>query len=69
MAPAVELAHPGTVSRYGVAVHDNPEQRPEERDAPAERRTEEEAQRYPGHEDPEKARERAKDPDPSDESP
>jgi hypothetical protein len=31
-----------------------PEPRPEEQDAPPERREEEDAQRYPAHEDPER---------------
>ena len=31
---------------------------PEERDAPLERREEDDAMRYPGHEDPERAREK-----------
>jgi hypothetical protein len=34
-----------------------PEPTPEEEEAPPERREEEDAQRYPGHEDPERARE------------
>jgi hypothetical protein len=34
-----------------------PEPTPEEEDAPPERRKEEDAQRYPAHEDPERARE------------
>jgi hypothetical protein len=33
---------------------DQPEPTPEEQDAPLERREEEEAQRYPAHEDPER---------------
>jgi hypothetical protein len=33
---------------------DQPEPTPEEQDAPLERRDEEDAQRYPGHEDPER---------------
>lgn len=37
-----------------------PEPQPEERDAPPERRQEEDAERYPAHEDPE----RVIDPDP-----
>ena len=41
-----------------------PEPTPEEQDAPLERRQEEDAQRYPGHEDPE----RVIDPDPDTES-
>jgi hypothetical protein len=36
---------------------DQPTPTEEERDAPPERREEEDAQRYPGHEDPEEARE------------
>jgi hypothetical protein len=35
-------------------VHDQPEPTTEEEDASLERREEEDAQRYPGHEDPEK---------------
>jgi hypothetical protein len=33
---------------------DQPEPTPEEQDTPLERREEEDAQRYPGHEDPER---------------
>lgn len=33
---------------------DQPEPAPEEQDAPLERREEEDAQRHPGHEDPER---------------
>jgi hypothetical protein len=41
-------------------VADQPQPTPEEEDAPAERRGDEDAQRYPAHEDPE----RVIDPDP-----
>ena len=37
-------------------MHDQPAPEPEERDASPERREEEDAMRYPGHEDPDAAR-------------
>lgn len=39
-----------------MSTSDEPEPTPEERDAAPERREEEDAQRNPGHEDPERAR-------------
>jgi hypothetical protein len=38
-------------------MHEQPTPTPEEQDQPAERQQEEEAMRYPGHDDPEEARE------------